>query len=121
MMKLEVSGGMITDKELLETWPSCSDMDINDKKIWFARQVIRMAQEVRPLVFGRKHTVLRSQTSFGEYTIYYYNPDEGYVIELSSSEEEIGDVYETEAEAIAAAQADFNRRVLENLTHGGAE
>lgn len=110
MMKLEVSGGMITDKELLETWPSCSDMDINDKKIWFARQVIRMAQEVRPLVFERdEYGDLVCRTGCKIYEILNLSEGFGYA----------GRLYKIEEKAIAAAQDDFTRITLSNLVHGG--
>lgn len=109
---------MITDIELLENWPSRSDMDINDKKIWFARQVIRMAQEVRPLVFEPSiYNVLFCRTAFGLYEVHPEN--EGWLFYLDGYSD--CGYLQTEAEAIAAAQADFNRRVLANLLHGGAE
>ncbi len=116
---------MITDKELLENWPSRSDMDINDKKVWFARQVIRMAQEVRPLPFTKEHGVYFLNTDFGQCHVAHSNGDwKWYALFMSNDfpyERTSYKGFETEAEAIAAAQADFNRRVLQNLVHGGVE
>ena len=106
---------MITDKELLETWPSRSDMDINDKKIWFARQVIRMAQEVRPLVWvscgsDEIHALknnFKIRKFKDRFSLYYRTTLFGR--------------YPTIEDAKSAAQRDHDFRVLANLVHGDAE
>ena len=85
-------------------------MPQDDWEWHFAQAVFKMAQEVRPLVFGRDEDGdLVCITGCKIYVILNLSEGFGYA----------GRLYEIEEKAIAAAQADFNRRVLENLTHGG--
>lgn len=82
-----------------------------------ARDLIALAQEVRPLVFAQSGVSSKTaNTNYGPYSIC------NFIDELRAAFPEdkyYARKFESEAEAIAAAQADFNRRVLENLTHGG--
>ena len=85
----------------------------------FARDMIALAQEVRPLVFAQSGVSSKTaNTNYGPYSIC------NFIDELRAAFPEdkyYARKFESEAEAIAAAQADFNRRVLENLTHGVVE
>lgn len=87
----------------------------------FARDIIKLAQEVRPLEFIQSGVSSKTaNTNYGPYSICNFN----FIDELRAASPEdkyYARKFESEAEAIAAAQADFNRRVLENLVHLGAE
>lgn len=121
----------ITDEQIREIFNShkvnLSTPDINPAIYDAARDLIALAQEVRPLAFAEKGTSIfysvkytrySAVTNYGIYSIYVSNNDTGAIF---PGDEYFTRRFTTEAEAIAAAQADFNRRVLENLTHGVAD
>lgn len=93
-----------------------STPDINPAIYDAARELIALAQEVRPLEFIQSGVSSKTaNTNYGPYSIC------NFIDELRAAFPEdkyYARKFESEAEAIAAAQADFNRRVLENLTHG---
>lgn len=98
---------------------SFSEVELDPLGIECVREIIALAQEVRPLVFVQNsYGVLIAETCFGhyhiralEYSVTCFHVDGYKMTEI--------DVHgNSEALAIAAAQADFNRRVLENLAHG---
>jgi len=86
----------------------------------FSRDLIALAQQVKPLEFVRDHGSLWCKTSIGEYSIHLKCCDEGdgYVFELDESDQD-DEVYRTEDEAINATQKDYWRRALSCLVHGG--
>lgn len=76
----------------------------------YTRRIIALAQEVRPLVFGRNEDGdLVCRTGCKIYVILNLSEGFGYA----------GRLYEIEEKAIAAAQDDFTRITLSNLVHGG--
>ena len=113
----------ITDEQIREIFNShkvnLSTPDINPAIYDAARDLIALAQEVRPLVFAQSGVSSKTaNTNYGPYSIC------NFIDELRAAFPEdkyYARKFESEAEAIAAAQADFNRRVLENLTHGVVE
>ena len=79
------------------------------------------AQQVKPLEFERdEFGCLSAESQFGDYEIFNYGQRyggyEGYSFE---GPDRISKVVKTEVEAIAAANQDYQRRVLSCLVHGG--
>lgn len=104
----------ITDEQIREIFNShkvnLSTPDINPAIYDAARDLIALAQEVMPLVFGRNEDGdLVCRTGCKIYVILNLSEGFGYA----------GRLYEIEEKAIAAAQDDFTRITLSNLVHGG--
>jgi hypothetical protein len=118
----------ITDENIREIFKShkvnLSTPDINQAIYDAARDLIALAQEVRPLPFVKEDGVYTLRTVFGQYHIARQD-DVTWFFKFDNNDfpyehfvmRELG----SEQSAIAAAQADFNRRVLANLVHGDAE
>jgi len=88
----------------------------------FARELIAMAQQVKPLEFERqKDGTLLARHPLGYYEVFRYEEryKKGYTGFSFENHCLISEVVETEAEAIAAAQQDYQRRVLSCLVNGG--
>lgn len=111
----------ITDEQIREIFNShkvnLSTPDINPAIYDAARDLIALAQEVRPLEWVDNY----AKTPFGQYEIDFYDDEHsaGFFFKTELFEDDF--LHQTEEEAQKAAQADFNRRVLANLVHGGNE
>ena len=84
----------------------------------FAYALIELAQEVGELEFYRLGSRLVCKTPIGKYSILKLQYRHGYWAafdEFNVTDE----VFDTEEEAIAAANASYKRRVLQCLVHGG--
>lgn len=83
----------------------------------FARELIALAQQVKPLEVVTSPSGKHAHTQFGTYWFRAYGDE----VRMSLPEERnyYGRRYKTETEAIAAAQQDYQRRVLSCLVHGG--
>ena len=116
---------MITDEQIKQLAVSCgfkltneTGDDLKPYVYEFARELIALAQQVKPLEFvqspsGIKHT----HTPFGTYLLCAYIDE----VRMSLPEEInfYGRGYQTEAEAIAAVNKDYQRRALGCLVNGG--
>lgn len=115
---------MITD-EFIDKWSDRIDGIDNDIRE-FIGEITKLAQQVKPLEFKRMHGAVFAHTEIGDYEIFHTSDDvdgrpdgDGYYYELANSG--ALETYPTEAEAIAAANADYQRRVLSCLVWGGVE
>ena len=83
----------------------------------FARELIALAQQVKPLGFRRiDKTTKKADSVFGPYFICDYI--DGVRMALPEEINYYGRGYTTEAEAIEAANEDYQRRVLSCLVWG---
>ena len=124
---------MITDEQIKQLAVSCgfkltneNGDDLKPYVYEFARELIALAQQVKPLEFKCLHSAVFAHTAIGDYEILHTVDDidgrpeaEGYYYELANSG--ALEAYETEAEAIAAANEDYRRRVLGCLVNGGSQ
>lgn len=113
---------MITDeqiRQLQRKWVYVLYGNENDVHglIPFARELIALAQQVKPLEFKQHGHRIYATTNFGDYFV--EETMEGHAYEFESDESEL--VYDTEEEAIEAANEDYQRRVLSCLVNGGME
>jgi hypothetical protein len=113
----------ITDENIREIFKShkvnLSTPDINQAIYDAARDLIALAQEVRPLEFVQTAATQKGVvTNYGIYKIIQLI---NVVAAKFPNDTYFDRHFSSEAEAMRAAQADFNRRVLANLVHGDAE
>lgn len=120
---------MITDEMICELWSWSATREAEQTATMqqhaFAYKLIALAQEVRPLPFTKEQGVYFLNTDFGQYHVSHSGGDwKWYALFMNNNfpyERTSYQGFETETEAIAAAQADFNRRVISNLLHGVAD
>lgn len=113
---------MITDEQILTTFNKHPKMPLDqplciytDNLIRDARTLIALAQQIKPLEFEKAGYWVKADCSFGRYVV----SDEAGIWQIFLN----GNVFECEyinkAEAIAAANEDYRKRVLSCLVHGG--
>ena len=127
---------MITDEQIKQLAVSCgfkltneTGDDLKPYVYEFARELIGMAQQVKPLEFvecniqyrDRPAAYLKAETPLGKYTIhkYKYFGDQFATNYFYTGPGSSGKAVAAEATAIEAANEDYQRRVLSCLVHGG--
>lgn len=112
---------MITDEQI-EALDACQyDWSCHDKeeKYAFARRVIALAQEVRPLNWRQDGSYWRATCDYGFYEL----RPVGFFFRVYLNESGSHNILAREVagldEAMQIAQSDFAARVLANLKYGG--
>ena len=115
---------MITYEQIKQIAVSCgfkltneTGDDLKPYVYEFARELIALAQQVKPLEVVTSPSGKHAHTQFGTYWFRAYGDE----VRMSLPEERnyYGRRYKTETEAIAAANEDYRRRVLGCLVNGG--
>ncbi len=109
---------MISDEQINELYKHHIGVPLHGV-INFSRELIALAQEVKPLDFiplDHTNIIKQADTVCGE----YFTHD--YFVEFRMAlpgDTYYNRIYSTEEEAIEAANADYKRRVLSCLVNGG--
>ena len=121
----------MTDEEIFEILSECETRPVSlwadctlsaQAVVRFAREIIAKAQECKPLEFKLENGVYTLMTVFGQYHVANASPGElKWHVQFCGSnpfDHWFATKMDTEAEAIAYAQADHDRRVLSRLKNG---
>lgn len=115
---------MITDEQIKQLAVSCgfkltneTGDDLKPYVYEFARELIALAQQVKPLEWVEVSDALKVvKTICGEYAVF----NSITVVSAKFADDEYySRLFRTEAEAIEAANEDYQRRALGCLVHGG--
>jgi hypothetical protein len=109
---------MISDEQINELYKHHIGVPLHGV-INFSRELIALAQEVKPLDFiplDHTNIIKQADTVCGEYFIRNYFDESCLALPGDSYYKR---TYNTEAEAIEAANVDYRKRVLSYLVNGG--